>query len=115
MSILSSSSPGRAHGVSSGGEMPDSWRGQGLCIAIDPEFFFPVESETAAAKAQARQAKAVCRGCPVLAQCREFELTPTSSGRLRSEYGVFAGMTAEERRVELYRRARRSGGVGVAA
>jgi WhiB family redox-sensing transcriptional regulator len=117
MSILSSVGGGRAYGVSTGDEMPDSWRDQGLCIDIDPEFFFPV-GDGPAAREQAEEAKEVCQACPVLAQCREFELTPTSRGRLRSEDGVFAAMTPDERHAELRRRARRRGraaGRGVAA
>jgi WhiB family redox-sensing transcriptional regulator len=119
MSILSSVGGGRAYGVSTGDEMPDSWRDQGLCVDIDPEFFFPVGDGPVALE-QAEEAKAVCLGCPVLSECREFELTSTSRGRLRSEAGVFAAMTPDERRAELRRRARQArrataAGSGVAA
>jgi WhiB family redox-sensing transcriptional regulator len=86
--------------------MPDSWRGQGSCIEIDPEFFFP-EGTLPAAVAQAEEAKAVCWACPVLGQCREFELALVD-GRLRNEHGVAAAMTADERRAELVRRRRRA-------
>jgi WhiB family redox-sensing transcriptional regulator len=116
MSILSCTSRGRAGGVSSGAQMPDSWRDQASCLDVDPELFFPVGIGEPAVE-QAEEAKAVCRACPVLAQCREFELTPTPRGGLRNEHGVFAGLTVVERRAELRRRARRgrAAGRGVAA
>src|SRR5512142_2458422 len=109
MLILSSVGGGRAYGVSAGDVMPDSWRDQGLCVVEnhDPEFFFP-EGKLLAAVAQAEAAKAVCQACPVLGQCRKFELTPTHSGGLRNEHGVAAAMTADERRAKLVRRRRRA-------
>jgi WhiB family redox-sensing transcriptional regulator len=119
MLILSCRSAPRASGVSSGDEMPDSWRDQASCLDVDAELFFPV-GDGPVAREQAEEAKAVCCACPVLAECREFELTPVS-GRLRSDDGVSAGMTADERRAELRRRVRqarrrgRAAGRGVAA
>ena len=111
MFILSCTSRGRACGVSSGEQMPDSWRDQASCLDVDPELFFPVGVGELAV-GQAEEAKAVCRGCPVLSECCEFELTPTSRGGLRNEFGVFAGLTVVERRAELRRRARRGRAVG---
>jgi WhiB family redox-sensing transcriptional regulator len=117
VSILSCRGALRVCGVSSGDVMPDSWREQASCLDVDAELFFPV-GDGPAAREQAEEARAVCRGCSVLGQCRELELT-TVSGRLRNEFGVFAGMSADERRVELHRRARQArrarAGRGVAA
>ena len=111
MSILACSEPARAYGVSSSDVGPDPWRrSEGLCSDEDPELHFPDGESSPAARGQIAEAKAVCAACPVLAECREWELTPTSKGRLRNEYGVFAGMTADERRAAL-RRARRAGAV----
>jgi len=107
MLILSSVGGRCAYGVSAGDVMPDSWRGQGRCLDEDPELFFPIGTSDAAI-AQIREAKAVCRACPVLGQCRKFELTPLHAGGLRNEYGVFAAMTAHERRAVLVRRRRRA-------
>lgn len=115
MLILSCSGGGGVSGASSGGEMPDSWRDQASCLDVDPEFFFP-EGKSPAAVKQAEAARAICLACRVLGQCRELELTPTSAGALRNDFGVFAAMTADERRAELRRRARRArAGQGVAA
>jgi WhiB family redox-sensing transcriptional regulator len=116
MHILSCAGGGRASGASSHGEMSDSWRDQASCLDVDPEFFFP-EGKSPAAVEQAEAARAICWACPVLGQCRKLELTPTPSGRLRNEFGVFAAMTADERHDELRRRVRRAraGRRGVAA
>ena len=117
MFILSCPDRRRACGVSSGDQMPGSWRDQASCLDFDPELFFPVGTGELAVE-QAEEAKAVCATCPVLGQCREFELTPPPRGGLRNEYGVFAAMTPEERHAELRRRARqvrRAAGSVVAA
>jgi len=101
MSILSCSVGGSAYGVSSSDVGPDPWRSKGLCGDEDPDLFFPDGELGPVVREQIAEAKAVCAVCPVLARCREFELTPTSKGGLRSEYGVSAGMTALERRAVL--------------
>jgi WhiB family redox-sensing transcriptional regulator len=87
--------------VSSGDVGPDQWLSQGLCGDEDPELFFPDGEKGAVAREQIAQAKAVCAVCPVLAQCREWELTPTREGKLRNEFGVFAGLSAGERQAAL--------------
>jgi len=108
--ILSCSDPGRAYGVSSDDVGPDPWRSQGLCLDEDPELFFPDGESSPEALAQVAMAKAVCEACPVLAECREYELAPVElrgKARLRNpDAGVFAAMTAAERRAEVRRRAR---------
>ena len=110
MSILTCSDPRRAYGVSSEDVGPDPWRSQGLCLDEDPELFFPDGESSREALAQVALAKAVCEACPVLAECREYELTPVQvRGRtqLRNrDAGVFAAMTAAERRAEVRRRVR---------
>jgi WhiB family redox-sensing transcriptional regulator len=113
--ILSCSGGGRASGVSSGDVMPDSWRGRASCLGVDPDLFFPDGEASRVVRAQVARARAVCAACPVLAECREFELTPPSSGGLRNDFGVFAGMTADERRTELGARRAAAAGRGVAA
>ena len=107
MFILSFSNSGRVYGVSSGDAGPDPWRSLGLCLDADPDLFFPDGEAGPAARAQIAEAKAVCAVCPVLVECREFELTPVANRLPRNAgYGVFAGMTAQERRAEVRRRER---------
>ena len=47
---------------------------------------------------RAANAKAICATCPVIEQCREYAL------RAQEPYGIWGGMTEEERREEIQRR-----------
>jgi WhiB family redox-sensing transcriptional regulator len=69
----------------------DDWRELAACREEDPELFFPIGTGPAA-DAQAEQAKAVCRRCPVLEQCLTYAL---SSGQ---DAGIWGGLTEDERR-----------------
>lgn len=69
-----------------------SWQLKGTCRSRDPEEFFHPEGERDATKRQRiARAKAVCRECPVLAQCRAYVLEN------REEYGIWAGLSEDER------------------
>lgn len=81
-----------------------SWRHESACRWIDPDLFWPV-GESAPARKQAEDAKAVCAGCPVRAQCLEWAL------EAEQDFGVWGGMTERERRA-LHRRKARSYGRG---
>jgi WhiB family redox-sensing transcriptional regulator len=77
-----------------------TWRANSACRDLDPNLFFPV-GVTGEAVDQIRAAKAVCRACPVQAQCLEFALSTNQ------EYGVWGGADEEERRgIRRTRRAR---------
>jgi WhiB family redox-sensing transcriptional regulator len=67
------------------------WRDQVLCREVDPELFFPVGTGRLAQR-QTAQAKAVCAGCPVMAQCLAFALTHLGEG-------IAGGTTPAERTV----------------
>jgi WhiB family redox-sensing transcriptional regulator len=60
--------------------------------------FFPV-SNRGPALIQVAQAKAVCARCPVLAQCRRHALV------LPEPFGIWGGLTEEERDVLLAARS----------
>ncbi|MFI0505218.1 WhiB family transcriptional regulator [Streptomyces albogriseolus] len=64
------------------------WRARALCVGEDPELFFPL-AETARATAPAR---AVCRRCPVLLDCRDWAV-----GHGETD-GVWGATTASQRR-----------------
>lgn len=68
------------------------WQQDGLCRTSSPEVFFHPEGERGPAR-RWRQARAVaiCLQCPVLQQCREHAL------RVGEPYGVWGGLTEEER------------------
>ena len=68
------------------------WRAEALCRDTDPELFFPIGT-TGAALVQIEQARAVCRQCPVQADCLEFALTTNQDS------GIWGGTSEEERRV----------------
>lgn len=68
-----------------------NWREQAACAGMDTEEFFPLGS-SGPARAQTNQAKQVCAECPVAQQCLEFALSNAI------DYGVFGGMSADERR-----------------
>ena len=69
-----------------------NWQLRGACRSFGPEAFFHPEGERGhARKDRAAAAKNVCGTCPVLAQCRRHAL------RVREPYGVWGGLTEEER------------------
>ncbi len=76
------------------------WQLEGACRDIGPEIFFHPEGERGIARrARDAAAKARCSECPVRVQCREHAL------RVREPYGVWGGMTEDERIAYLQRHA----------
>lgn len=72
------------------------WQHEGACRDLDTEMFFHPEGERGTARRRrAATAKAVCATCPVLEQCRAHALLS------REPYGIWGGMTEEERRTNL--------------
>lgn len=67
------------------------------CRREDPELFFPVGAGAPAAR-QIEAAKAVCRRCPVTAQCLAYALDG-------QDYGVWGGHSEQERRAFTRRRS----------
>jgi WhiB family redox-sensing transcriptional regulator len=75
----------------------EDWRNGAACRNEDPELFWPVGHSTAAL-AQRASAKAVCYGCPVIAECRDAAFA-------HGDYeGVWGGLDEDERRA-MRRRA----------
>ncbi|MEU8515060.1 WhiB family transcriptional regulator [Kitasatospora sp. NPDC048722] len=79
------------------------WQLRGLCRETDNALFFHPSGERGAAH-QAREAaaKAVCAGCPVRIECRRYAL------QTREPYGVWGGLTEDERQRLLARRRQRA-------
>ena len=73
------------------GQWVSDWPALGRCAGTDPDALF------VQGKAQ-REAKVVCKGCPVVAECLADALDN------RTEFGVWGGMTERERRALLRRR-----------
>ncbi|AXR73181.1 MULTISPECIES: WhiB family transcriptional regulator [Auritidibacter] len=75
------------------------WRSKAACLDKDPELFFPV-GNTGPALLQIEEAKAICNQCPVMEQCLQWAI---STGQ---DYGVWGGMSEDERRALKRRKAR---------
>ena len=69
-----------------------SWQEQALCAETDPEAFFPEKGGST------REAKKICTGCEVKAQCLEYALANDE------RFGIWGGLSERERR--RLRRAR---------
>jgi WhiB family redox-sensing transcriptional regulator len=74
------------------------WRHRAACLNEEPELFFPIGHKGSAA-AQIEEAKAVCRRCDVREECLAWAL---ESGQ---DYGVWGGLSEDERRAQKRRNA----------
>ena len=72
-------------------EEPD-WQERALCAQTDPEAFFPEKGGST------REAKRICSGCEVRAECLEYALAHDE------RFGIWGGLSERERR-KLKRRA----------
>jgi WhiB family transcriptional regulator, redox-sensing transcriptional regulator len=71
----------------------EGWRLDALCAETDPEAFFPEKGGST------REAKRVCSGCAVRAECLEYALTSDE------RFGIWGGLSERERRrLRLQRR-----------
>jgi WhiB family transcriptional regulator, redox-sensing transcriptional regulator len=79
-----------SHGTGSGRTanvtLNENWQDQANCLGVDPDLFFPERG------ASTREAKEVCRGCIVRADCLEFAL---QNGE---KFGIWGGLSERERR-----------------
>jgi WhiB family redox-sensing transcriptional regulator len=69
-----------------------SWQERALCAQTDPEAFFPEKGGST------REAKKICVGCEVRAECLEYALQHDE------RFGIWGGLSERERR-RLKRRA----------
>ena len=68
------------------------WQEVGACREADPDLFFHPQNERGLARVRRdRSAKAVCARCEVRVECADYAL------RAREPYGVWGGLTEEER------------------
>jgi len=73
--------------------LPGDWRMHGIC-GEDPEMWFPGSNDQLGITA----AKAACHNCPVIAECAKWALDT------QQPYGVWGGMSEQDRAQELKRR-----------
>ncbi|GAA2107735.1 hypothetical protein GCM10009802_03040 [Streptomyces synnematoformans] len=88
-------------------ERPHHWRDDAACRDEDPDLFFPV-GNTGPFLLQIEEAKAVCRRCPVSADCLAYALDTNQAG-------VWGAMSDDDRRLLKRRRARRAAIAAAAA
>ena len=62
------------------------WQDRALCAQTDPEAFFPEKGGST------REAKRVCTGCEVRAECLEYALANDE------RFGIWGGLSERERR-----------------
>src|SRR5262245_61753874 len=79
------------------------WQDLANCLGVDPDLFFPERG------ASTREAKEVCRGCVVRAECLEYALV---NGE---KFGIWGGMSERERRRIRRQRALARRAAGAAA
>lgn len=72
------------------------WREEAACKDLDPELFFPSTGAGEVAELVAL-AKSVCANCTVRDECLRFAV------RSKQEFGIWGGMTEEERRTARVR------------
>lgn len=79
------------------------WQMKGLCRGVDSSVFFHPDGERGHARtARENRAKALCRQCPVLVDCRTHALD------VGETYGIWGGLSESEREILLKRSTRRS-------
>jgi len=78
------------------------WQLRGSCRGLDSAYFFHPDNERGADRAaRVSRAKAICERCPVLEQCRRHALA------VREPYGIWGGLTENEREQLLRASSRR--------
>lgn len=73
------------YGEPDDGAEPD-WQERALCAQTDPEAFFPEKGGST------REAKRICSGCDVRAECLEYALAHDE------RFGIWGGLSERERR-----------------
>jgi WhiB family redox-sensing transcriptional regulator len=69
------------------------WQLVAACRGVDTTVFYAPDAERGLRRlARERVAKAICASCPVIEICRDHAL------RTREPFGVWGGLTADERR-----------------
>jgi WhiB family redox-sensing transcriptional regulator len=77
------------------------WQRNAACRGPESVVFYPPTSNETRHQRETREAraKAICSKCPVLTSCLEYALD------IMEPHGIWGGLTEQERRVLLERRA----------
>ena len=80
-----------------------AWQEQGVCRDLPTEMFFHPDGERGPRRAnREKNAKAVCATCPVIEACRKHALA------VQEPYGIWGGLSEDDRQVIIDRAARTS-------
>lgn len=75
------------------------WQAEGACRRAGTDTFFHPEGERGAQRrARVRSAKRICASCPVIERCLEHAFA------VEEPYGVWGGLSEEERELHFARR-----------
>ena len=98
---MATSSGAAASGGLSSTDLQIGWQYRAACkVSVSNLFFAPNHLERKEERlARESAAKAICRTCPVLVECREYALL------VREPHGIWGGLNEYERRQLLARRA----------
>ena len=75
-----------AEGLHADDNEEQDWQERALCAQTDPEAFFPEKGGST------REAKRICAGCDVRAECLEYALAHDE------RFGIWGGLSERERR-----------------
>lgn len=79
-----------------------AWMNDAACRGEPLDLFFGIDGERGGSVARRQaKAKAICQPCPARAECADHALS------MPEKYGIFGGLSEEERAKERRRRARR--------
>ena len=68
-----------------------TWQQHGSCRDLPTELFFPEHGTRRHRSANEQRAKRICRGCPVMTECREHAVN------VQEPFGIWGATTAVER------------------
>jgi WhiB family redox-sensing transcriptional regulator len=70
----------------------DQWQDLAMCAQTDPESFFPEKGGST------REAKKICLGCEVCAECLTYALAHVRVQRVTERFGIWGGLSERQRR-----------------
>ncbi|MEU8547810.1 WhiB family transcriptional regulator [Streptomyces roseoverticillatus] len=90
--------------------VPDPGLAGALCVAVEPELFFPARGD----HATANLAREICARCPVIEACLADALKMEGGRSHSNRFGIRGGLSPNQR-YQLARRLRRASRVSKAA
>lgn len=79
------------------------WQHRARCRGLDLDLFIPEGKVGSEARLANRRAAQYCAHCPVVRQCLELALRAEGSAPAQNRFGVYGGLTPDQRH-DLYRR-----------